>query len=86
MNLADIEAGQTVVDEFGNEFVVEIVSNGWMPVSLRCTKIVKRVTVQKHGVMYECVDDYFWIFKSKKFAKKHGIENCITVESLKLKK
>ena len=85
MKLADIEVGQTVVDEFGNEFVVETVSNGWMPVYLKCTKIVKCVTVQKHGVMFECLDDYFWIFKSMKFAKKHGIEKCITVESLKLK-
>lgn len=85
MNLADIEVGQTVVDEFGNEFVVEIVSNGWMPVSLRCTKIVKCVAVQRHGVMFEYVDDYFWIFKSKEVAKECGIENCITVKSLKLK-
>ena len=85
MKLADIEVGQTVVDKVGNEYVVEIVSNDWMPVYLRLTKFVNRVVVQKHGVMFECVDDYFWIYKSKKFAKKHGIEKCITVESLKLK-
>ena len=32
MKLADIEVGQTVVDKVGNEYVVEIVSNDWMPV------------------------------------------------------
>ena len=85
MKLADIEVGQTVVDEFGNEFVVEIVDYSSIPVYLRCTKFVKCVTVQIHGVMYEGVDDYFWIYKSKKVAKKDGVENCITVESLKLK-
>ena len=87
MKLEDIEVGQTVVDKFGNEFVVEIVDNDdSMPVYLRCTKTVNRVVVQKHGVMFECVvDDYFWIYKSKKAAKKDGIEKCITVESLKLK-
>ena len=85
MKLEDIEVGQTVVDKFGNEYVVEIVSYGWMPVYLRCTKIVEWVVVQKHGVMFERVDDYFWIYKSKKVAKKDGIEKCITVESLKLK-
>ena len=85
MKLEDIEVGQTVVDEFGNEYVVEIVSNGWMPVYLRLTKFVKCVTVQKHGVMFECEDDHFWIYKSKEVAKKDGTEKCITVESLKLK-
>ena len=85
MKVEDIKVGQTVVDKFSNEYVVEIVDNGLMPVLLRCTKIVKRVVVQKHGVMFECVDDYFWIYKSKKVAKKDGIEKCITVESLKLK-
>ena len=86
MKLEDIEVGQTVVDKFGNEYVVEIVDHDSMPVYLRCTKIVKRVVVQKHGVMFECVDDYFWIYKSKNAAKKDGIQKCITVESLKLKK
>ena len=82
MKLEDIKVGQNVVDEFGNEYVVEIVSYDWMPVYLKCTKIVKRVVVQKRGVMFECVDDYFWIYKSENVAKKDGAENCITVESL----
>ena len=85
MKLEDIKVGQTVVDKFGNEYVVEIVSYYLMSVYLKCTKIVKRVVVQKHGVMFECVDDYFWIYKSKNAAKKDGIQKCITVESLKLK-
>ena len=85
MKVEDIKVGQTVVDKFSNEYVVEIVDNSLMPVLLRCTKIVKRVVVQKHGVMFECVDNYFWIYKSKKVAKKDGVKNCITVESLNLK-
>lgn len=83
MKVEDIKIGQTVVDKFGNEYVVEIVDNSLMPVYLRLTKFVKRVVVQKHGVMFECVDDYFWIYKSENVAKKDGVENCITVESLK---
>ena len=43
MKLEDIKVGQTVVDKFGNEYVVENVNHGWMPVYLRCTKFVKRV-------------------------------------------
>ena len=86
MKVEDIKVDQTVVDKFGNEYVVEIVDSSLMPVLLRCTKIVKRVVVQKHGVMFECVDDYFWIYKSENVAKKDGVEKCITVESLKPKK
>ena len=86
MKLKDIEVGQTVVDEFGNEYVVEIVSYDWMPVYLKCTKIVKRVVVQKRGVMFECVGDCSWIYKSKMVAERNGVENCITVESLNPKK
>lgn len=89
MKLEDIKVGQTVVDKFGNEYVVEIVSYDLIPVYLRLTKFVKRIVVQKHGLMFERVDDCFWIYKSKKVAKKDGIENCIenciTVKSLKLK-
>ena len=86
MKLEDIKVGQTVVDKSDNEYVVEIVDcDDSMPVYFRCTKFVECVIVQKRGVMFECVDDYFWIYKSKKAAKKDGIENCITVKSLKLK-
>ena len=86
MKVEDIRVGQTVVDKFGNEYVVEIVDcDDSMPVWLRCTKFVEWVIVQKHGVMFECVDDCFWIYRSEKVAKKEGGAKCITVESLKLK-
>ena len=91
MKLEDVKVGQTVVDQFGNEYVVEVAWHAsmpvyLMPVQLRLTKFVKRIAVQKHGVMFDSVDDSFWIYKSKAVAKKEGIENCITVESLKPKK
>ena len=47
MKLEDIEVGQTVVDKFGNEYVVEIESYDLMPDYLRYTKFVKCVVVQK---------------------------------------
>ena len=85
MKLADIEVGQTVVDKLGNEYVVEFVDNSSELVYLRPTKIVKLVVDRQHGVMFECVGDGFWIYESKKVAKKDGGAKCITVESLKLK-
>ena len=85
MKVEDIEVGQTVVDEFGNEYVVEIVDCDLMPVYLRPTKIAKRVVDRQRGMTFKRVDDCFWIFKSKEVAKIVGVEECITVESLKLK-
>ena len=86
MKLEAIKVGQQVVDKFGNEYVVEIVNyDDWMPVWLRCTKVVEWVVVQKHGVTFRYVGDCFWIYKSGKVAKKDCVKNCITVESLNLK-
>lgn len=84
MKLEDIKVGQTVVDKFGNEYVVEIVDydDDLMPVWLRCTKFVEWVVVQERGVMFRYVGDCFWIYKSENVAKKDGVESCITVESL----
>ena len=88
MKLEDVKVGQTVVDQFGNEYVVDFVGSGGdsMPIHLRLTKFVKRATVQRHGVVFDDVDDSYWIYTTAKDAKKNGTVNCITVESIKLKK
>ena len=87
MKLKEIEGGMTVVDKFDNEYIVEIVEKGLMPILLKCTKFVKSIGVQKYDVMFDDVDESFWIYRSKKAAKKDGMcqEHCITVKSLKLK-
>lgn len=41
MKLKDIEVGMTVVDKFGNEYIVEQINGGLMPILLKCTKFVK---------------------------------------------
>lgn len=87
MKLKDIEVDMTVVDKFGNEYIVEQINGGLMPILLKCTKFVKCIGVQENDVMFDDVDKSFWIYKSKKAAKKDGMyqEHCITVKSLKLK-
>lgn len=70
MKLKDIEVGMAVVDKFNNEYVIEIVGSGLMPILLRCTKFVKCIGVQENDVMFDDVDKSFWIYKSKKAAKK----------------
>lgn len=87
MKLKEIEVGMTVIDKFDNEYIIEIVGSGLMPILLRCTKFVKCIGVQENDVMFDDVDKSFWIYKSKKAAKKDGMcqEHCITVKSLRLK-
>ena len=90
MKLKEIEIGQIVVDKFGNEYVVEKVTNNtdsMMPVLLKCTKFVKSIGIQESDITFDDVDESFWIYKSKKIAKNDGMsqENCVTVKSLKLK-
>ena len=88
MKLKEIEIGQVVVDKFGNEYIVEQVHDGLMPILVKCTKFVKCIGVQENDVMFNDVDKSFWIYKSKKAAIKDGMcqENCVTLKSLKLKK
>lgn len=87
MKLKEIEVGMTVVDKFGNEYIVKQINGGLMPILLKCTKFVKCIGVQENDVMFDCVGQSFWIYKSKKAAKKDNMyqENCVTVKSLKLK-
>ena len=86
MKLKNAQGGQTVVDKLGNEYVVEIVDSGLLPLKLKCTKFVECIGVQEYGVMLCAVDQSWWIYKSKKAAKKYGVQgSCITVKSLKLK-
>lgn len=85
MKLKDIEVGMTVVDKFGNEYIVEQINGCFMPILLKCTKFVKCIGVQENNVMFDCVGQSFWIYKSFKKARKDGSDMCfcITVKSLK---
>lgn len=77
MKLKEIKVGQIVIDKLGNEYVVEKVINNidgvMMPVLLKCTKFVKCIGVQESDVMFDDVGQSFWIYKSKKIAKKDGM-------------
>ena len=46
MKLKEIEVGMTVVDKFDNEYIVEIVEKGLIPILLKCTKFVKSIVLQ----------------------------------------
>lgn len=88
MKLKDIKVGQVVVDKFGNEYeVVEITKNDRMPVYLKCIKFVKKILVQRFGMIeFYKEGQSFFVYKSKKVAKNSGNDiDVITVKSLKLK-
>ena len=58
-----------------------------MPVRLKSIKILRNIAVSKFDVTFNCVGQVFWIYKSKKMARRDGFyeKDVITVKSLKLK-
>ena len=88
MKLEDVKIGMKVIDKFGNEYeIVEVTEDEQMPVKVKCTKFLKPIHVQDFGNVYiDKVGKSYYIFKSKKVARKRGCDgDYITVKSLKLK-
>ena len=99
MKLKDVKVGMIVVDKYDNEYIVTEVpetkssGNEAMPVRLKSVEIVRSVHVSQLkfdmtlNVTFSCAGQVFWIYKSKKLAKRDGFfeEDIITVKSLKPK-
>lgn len=90
MKLKDIEIGMQVIDKFGNEYIVKEIDNDdiSMPVNLECIKFIEPIFVQKiDDIKFDGKGQIFWIYKSKKVAKKNRLKNkdIITFKSLRLK-
>lgn len=99
MKLKDVKVGMIVVDKYDNEYIVTEVNetnpsgNGSMPVRLKSVEIVRNVHVSQLkfdvilDVSFSCAGQVYWIYKSKKHAKRDGFfeEDIITVKSLKPK-
>lgn len=88
MKLKDVKVGQIVVDKYGNEYIIkEITKDDRMPVYLECVKFVKKILVQKFGMIeFYKEGQSFFVYKSNKIARNDDNDiKCITVKSLKLK-
>lgn len=88
MRLEDIKMGMEVVDKYGNEYEVKVLTKDKrMSVKLKCTKSIREIPVQNlGGIKFREVGQSFYIYKSKKIARNNGNDaNVITVKSLKLK-
>ena len=103
MKLKDVKVGMIVVDKYDNKYIVtEVVTevnetessgNRAMPVRLKSVEIVRNVHVSQLkfdviiDVTFSCAGQVYWIYKSKKHAKRDGFfeEDIITVKSLKPK-
>lgn len=93
MKLKDIKVGMEVVDKYGNEYIVTEVDESksaddvMMPVRLKSIKILRNIAVSKFDVTFNCVGQVYWIYKSKKIARRDGFykEDIVTVKSLKPK-
>lgn len=89
MKLKDIKVGMTVVDKYGNKYIVKEVDRDdrIMPVMLECVEFVKSIPIRTVGnVNTGLKGESFYIYKSGKVARNDGGDiKCITVKSLKLK-
>ena len=97
MKPEELSVGQAVVDNYGNEYVVEEIDDSKskfnvMPVRVKCTKFLKRVPVQRgiggqDAAMFRQAGKVFWIFESEDIAKQEFMytPGCLTVEQLKPK-
>ena len=90
MKLEDVRIGMTVVDKFGNEYVVEAIDEDdeSMPVCLKLIKFACVIVVQTFGdvIRFNNNDQCYWIYESiEKAIEDDCYLDCITVESLKLK-
>lgn len=93
MKLKDIKVNMEVIDKYGNEYIVTEVDESKsiddvrMPVRLKSIKILRNIAVSKFDVTFNCVGQVYWIYKSKKMARRDGFyeEDVITVKSLKPK-
>lgn len=91
VKLKEIKIDQIVCDKHGNEYKVynvdyNVGEDNCTPVALECIKHVKDISIFNH-ICFTTVGQIFWIYKSKKAAKKDCCKNMdvITVKSLKLK-
>ena len=91
MKLKEVKIDQIVFDKYGNEYKVHNVDYNYCddnctPVALECIKHVKDISIFNH-IYFTTIGQIFWIYKSKKTAKKDCCKNMdvITVKSLKLK-
>ena len=87
MKVKDFKVGQIVMDKLGNEYKVLHITDDNMPLRIACTKFCKPIAIYDGSFFYG-VGQEFWIYKSKKVARKgsHQGIGIVTAKSLKLVK
>ena len=97
MELKELSIRQELVDNYGNEYVVEEIDDSKsrfnvMPVRVKCTKFLWSVPIQNGFGKYDItkigkIGERFWIFESEDIAKCDLMytPGCLTVEQLRLK-
>lgn len=85
MKLEDVRMNMTVVDKFGNEYVVNGLDNSEMPVKLKCTKFVAECVIDD-TTKFVAEDDEWWIVDSEeKYKEFANYDVDISLESIKPK-
>ena len=84
MKLEDARIGMTVVDKFGNEYVVIGLDDSEMSVKLKCTKFVAECIIDD-TTKFVAEDDEWWIVDSEEYKEFANYDVDISLESIKPK-
>ena len=85
MKLEDARIDMTVVDKFGNEYVIIYLDDSEMPVKLKCTKFVKDCIVDD-STIFHAEGDEWWIVNSEENYKEFvNYDVDISLKSIKPK-
>lgn len=85
MKLNDAHINMTVIDKFGNEYVIIHLDDSEMPVKLKCTKFVAECIVDD-TTKFVAEDDEWWIVDSEENYKEFANYDVdISLESIKPK-
>ena len=85
MKYKDAHINMTVMDKFGNEYVIIALTNDEMPVKLKCTKFVAECIVDDTTKFLDCGDEWWIVDSEENYKEFTNYDVDISLESIKPK-
>lgn len=85
MKLNDAHIGMTVIDKFGNEYVIIALANDEMPVKLKCTKFVAECIIDDTTKFLDCGDEWWIVDSEENYKEFTNYDVDISLKSIKPK-
>ena len=85
MKYKDAHINMTVMDKFGNEYVIIALTNDEMPVKLKCTKFVAECIVGDTTKFLDCGDEWWIVDSEENYKEFTNYDVDISLESIKPK-